>query len=108
TNTYSGTTYVDGPFIPDGTLPPVAVTVTYTSSASVPRGAIVINPGVLVFNGAFTANTGPITLYQGSISGTGTLDASSYAIEAGNITVALAGNGPIAKTTDGAASVTSI
>jgi fibronectin-binding autotransporter adhesin len=88
-NTYTGTTYINS-----GTL-------TFASANAVPQGNIVVNTGVLSLASNFLANVGALTLRSGyvSLNGYGSVDASSYNLESGQMNIPIVGSGPIQKTT---------
>jgi autotransporter-associated beta strand protein len=93
-SSYTGTTYLSGP---PTTSFPTAMRVTYSSPNSIPTGPIVINVGNLIINGAFTANTGALTVRRGTVAGTASINAPSYLVDSGTLSSPLVGAGPIVK-----------
>ena len=78
-NTYTGTTTIS-----NGTL-------TYGGSNILSTGAVTINGGTLNID-SYTDTVGAVTLESGSITGTGTLTGSSYAVKSGAIGAILGGS----------------
>ncbi len=95
TNTYTGTTYLAGP----------STTIAYASSAAVSPGPLSVAQGNVIANGV-AVHVGPITLIGGSLTGPGSFNAPSYAIQSGVISATILGNGPLTKTSSGSATVT--
>lgn len=100
TNTYSGTTTITSARAGNGFLFGPTI-VQYNNAAAIAPGPMVIDAGDVIFNGGFTAATGPVTLRFGTISGTATFSPASLDVQAGTISAALAGAGPVTKTSAG-------
>ncbi len=88
-NTYTGGTNVNG-----GTLSLTASNVLADS------GIVNVNGGILAM-GANNDTVGAVTLTSGSITGTGTLTGSSYAVQSGTVSANLGGGSALTKTTAG-------
>lgn len=95
-NSYSG-----GTTISDGTL-----TVSRSGSLDDFSPVTIENGASYELGGADTV--GDVTLTDGTIRGTGALNASSYAVEQGTISVALAGSGTFTKSTAGTVTLTGL
>jgi fibronectin-binding autotransporter adhesin len=96
---------------------------TYTGATNVSSGTLQISSGnhvpdasaLTVSGGTFALQSysetvASATLTSGSITGTstGTLTASSYSLESGNVSAVLAGTGPMTKSTAGTVTLTGI
>ncbi|GAB5560936.1 MAG: autotransporter BatB [Synoicihabitans sp.] len=93
--TLSGTsTYTGGTEIRAGTL-------ALGASNILPNiGNFHVNGGIFGLD-TFSDTVGPVTLTSGSITGTGTLTSSSYAVKSGTLSARLRGSGGLTKTTSG-------
>ncbi|MCX7006388.1 MAG: autotransporter-associated beta strand repeat-containing protein, partial [Kiritimatiellaeota bacterium] len=88
-NTYSGGTVVNS-----GTL-------QLGASAALPSAqAVTVAGGTLDIHG-YNPNAGAVTLTSGTISGTGALTGTSFAVQSGTISSVLAGSGALTKSTAG-------
>jgi fibronectin-binding autotransporter adhesin len=97
-NTYTGATNVSA-----GTLQTSAnERIANTSDLNVSGGTFALQ--------SFSETVASVTLTSGSITGTstGTLTASSYSLESGNVSAVLAGTGPMTKSTTGTVTLTGI
>ncbi len=91
TNTYSGTTYLNG-----GTL-------TFASPSALSHGDVVQSAGVFSLGSSFVASVGNFTLHDGvvGLNGLGSLNAASYKLESGQVDIPITGSGPLIKSTIG-------
>ena len=87
-NTYTGTTTVS------------AGTLAYGASNAIYTGAVTVNGGTLSL-GAYSDTVGTVTLLSGSITGSGTLTGTSYAVESGTISAVLGGGVGLTKSNTG-------
>jgi fibronectin-binding autotransporter adhesin len=97
-NTYTGATNVSS-----GTLEiSASERIANTSDVNVSGGTFALQ--------SFSETVASVTLTSGSITGTstGTLTASSYSLESGNVSAVLAGSGPMTKSTTGTVTLTGI
>lgn len=85
TNTYSGTTTING-----GTL-------TLGSANALGSGNLSINNGSTLNLGSFSDSVGAVTMASGSITGSGTLTASSFTVQSGTISANLSSTGAFTK-----------